>query len=588
MIEKFRQVHGEKYDYSKFKYLNARTKCTIICPEHGEFQQLARKHTAGQGCPTCAAKHTNDYRILGTKEFIERAIKKHGNTYDYSKSNYVNSTTKVEIICSIHGSFHQNPHSHTNGRGCPKCRTIRDIVQYDDVINQATIKHSNKYKYGKILGNKIEIVCEKHGLFLSSIRQHLLGSGCKKCNYEQNKHRKSIEHYVNKINYQCVLIDEKNVTFKCEKHGEFSVSLSSIKNGAACKECAYNKLSQSNNLGIEEFINRSSTIHSNRYNYSKVQYTNQNDKVLIVCPEHGEFWQSPRKHMLGQGCKTCSISKCQLELYNSIKDVADIIINDRSTISPYEIDLLIKGHNIGIEVDGVYYHSFNRPESKSEVLKHRNKQEIAADKGIFLMRFREDEILTKNAIVVSIIKHRLGLSDKVQARKCNIVNVNIKEYREFMNSNHLAGYKYARYIYGLEYQGKLLQVISFDNHNTCEYEVVRSATTRGTCVVGGLSKLMNIFIKDIGPNMIMTYCDARYNKSDGYVKSGFKLVDITKPNYFYVKDGLVRSRQCFQKHKLSGILPVFDPEMTEYENMFMNGYRRLWDCGNYKLIWSKQ
>lgn len=585
MIEKFKQVHGDKYDYSEFQYINARTKCAIICPKHGKFQQLARKHAMGQGCPKCAAEHTNDYRILGTEEFIKRATAKHGGTYDYSKSQYVNSTTKVQIICRIHGPFYQNPHSHVKGRGCPKCKTVKDVISRDDIVNQAVSKHNGLYSYGNILGNKIEIICKEHGKFISPIRQHLLGSGCKKCHHKRNKHKKDIEYYIGRIPYETVSINQDEIILKCKKHGEFSIKSSNVKNGASCKQCAYERLSQNNSLGIKEFVDRSSAIHSNKYDYSNVQYINQDKKVCIICPNHGEFYQSPKKHMSGQGCKACSISRCQLYLFNSIKDVADITINDRYVIYPYEIDLFLKDFRLGIEVDGIYYHSFNRPESRYEIFKHRNKQELASSNGIFLMRFREDEILRKHDIVVSIIKHRLGLSHKIQARKCYISDIGIKEYRKFMDDNHLAGYKYAKYIYGLRHQGELVQVISFDRHNKYEYEVVRSATLRGKCVVGGLSKLVKHFVKITNPNSIMTYCDARYNKSDGYIKSGFRPVGITKPNYFYVKGDTVRSRQCFQKHKLKDILPIFDKNITEYENMFLNGYRRLWDCGNYKLIW---
>lgn len=586
MIEKFNKAHNNKYDYSKSEYVNARTKIIIICPIHGEFQQIPRKHAAGQGCPKCSAKHTNDYRVLSTEEFINRARAKHGPIYDYNKSRYINSTTKIEIVCPTHGTFWQNPHSHTKGRGCPKCKIVKNIVDYNDVIKQAKSIHNNLYEYGSIIDNKIEIICREHGRFLSSIRQHLLGSGCKKCNYKNNKHKLSMEEYLKRIDYKCINFGNEYITFNCTKHGDFNININNIRNGAACKKCAYEKLSDDNRLDIGEFLSRSSKIHNNKYSYDKVKYINQNTKIIISCPQHGDFEQTPKKHMDGQGCKKCNISKCQLDLYNALAD-SRIILNDRIALCPYEIDIYWPEEMVGVEVDGLYYHSYQHIESKYERLKHRNKQILASEKSIFLMRFREDEILHKLPIVVSIIKHRLKLSQKIAARKCKIVNIDIKQYREFIEANHLAGYKYARWLYGLEYDGKLMQVISFDNHHKYSYEIVRSATLLGHCVVGGLSKLMKRFIDDINPQTILTYCDARYNSAQGYVNSGFILIDITKPNYGYVKNGTFKSRQNFQKHKLRGILPIFDDELTEPQNMFLNNYRRLWDCGNYKLLWTK-
>ena len=114
-IEKAKQVHGETYDYSLVDYVKTNQKVDIICPKHGVFQQTPQKHLAGQICPMCT-------RAKYGETFLERARTVHGDRYDYSKVEYVNSYTKVEIICKVHGSFWQKPHDHTtSGQGCPKC-----------------------------------------------------------------------------------------------------------------------------------------------------------------------------------------------------------------------------------------------------------------------------------------------------------------------------------------------------------------------------------------------------------------------------------------------------------------------------------
>ena len=119
--EKAKKVHGDKYDYSKVEYINNKTKVCIICPEHGEFWQTPDSHLRGRGCRQCSIKSMKDKQRLSTEDFIEKAKEIHGNKYDYSKVDYVNSQTKVCIICPKHGEFWQTPLNHLKGKGCPDC-----------------------------------------------------------------------------------------------------------------------------------------------------------------------------------------------------------------------------------------------------------------------------------------------------------------------------------------------------------------------------------------------------------------------------------------------------------------------------------
>ena len=121
-IEKAKAVHGDKYDYSKVNYVDAITKVCIICPEHGEFWQTPNMHINDKnGCKLCGIKNRSNKRKKTTEQFIEKARKIHGNKYDYSKVNYVNSQEKVGIMCPKHGEFWQNPRKHLSGCGCSKC-----------------------------------------------------------------------------------------------------------------------------------------------------------------------------------------------------------------------------------------------------------------------------------------------------------------------------------------------------------------------------------------------------------------------------------------------------------------------------------
>lgn len=104
-IENAKNVHGDKYDYSKSNYTGRHNKLIIICPIHGDFEQEAGAHLSGCGCPKCANEHRNDNKRMSTEEFIKRAKYIHGNKYDYSKVNYKNLESKITIICPEHGEF---------------------------------------------------------------------------------------------------------------------------------------------------------------------------------------------------------------------------------------------------------------------------------------------------------------------------------------------------------------------------------------------------------------------------------------------------------------------------------------------------
>ena len=240
-IKKAKEVHGDKYDYSKVEYVNSRTKVCIICPKHGEFWQKASAHLMGQGCQKCYGNYK-----MTTEEFIKRARKIHGDKYDYSKVEYTgDNKTKICIICPEHGEFWQVPNSHLSGNGCSVCR------------------------------------------------------------YEENK----------------------------------------------------KKLRKSK----EDFVKEAKEVHGDKYDYSKVEYTGTNKtKVCIVCPEHGEFWQTPLNHLHGVGCPICKESKLENELAevlneNKIKFIRRCGQSVLGWLGRQHLDFYLPEHNVAIECQGIQH-----------------------------------------------------------------------------------------------------------------------------------------------------------------------------------------------------------------------------------------
>lgn len=178
-------IHNNKYDYSKVQYTGVRNKVEIICPIHGSFMQTPKNHIyARTGCKLCAnARITHQFDH-------ERAHRIHNNQYDYSKVQYVNTDTKVEIICPMHGSFFQTPYKHINtGNACPTCGSLRSkqlqSLSTDEFIKRAFVVHGNRYNYNLVeysnSHTKVNIGCSKHGIFSQSPTNHISGNGCPIC-----------------------------------------------------------------------------------------------------------------------------------------------------------------------------------------------------------------------------------------------------------------------------------------------------------------------------------------------------------------------------------------------------------------------
>lgn len=184
-LKKAKEVHGDKYDYSKVEYINSQTKICIICKEHGEFWQTPANHLSGQDCPKCSIINTHKLQKSNKEYFIEKAKEIHGNKYDYSKVEYVNNKTKVCIICPDHGEFWQRPDKHLyTKRGCPKCGKTQKLTN-EEFIKKAKLIHGEEYDYSnvdyKTNRQKIKIICKKHGIFKQTPHAHLNGQGCPIC-----------------------------------------------------------------------------------------------------------------------------------------------------------------------------------------------------------------------------------------------------------------------------------------------------------------------------------------------------------------------------------------------------------------------
>jgi len=297
-------------------------------------------------------------------------------------------------------------------------------------------------------------------------------------------------------------------------------------------------------------------------------------------------------------CPSCDKNNCstfQNEVYEYIKSTIgnniDIKLNDRTIISPKELDIVIPSMNIAFECNGVLWHS--------ELFGHKNKTyhlhktSACISKGYKLVHILDSEWRLKKDIVKSVISSLLNKHiTVVYGRKCYVKEIPSRLCVDFLNENHLQGTDHSSIKLGLfDENSQLIAVMTFLKSRfdkKIQYEMGRFCNKAGYQILGGASKLFSYFLKKYNPSSIVSYNDRRYFDGQVYIKLGFNFMGNTPPNGYYIIDNYqnIQNRICWQKHKLKQKLKTFDPTISAWENMRNNGYDRIWDCGNGKWIWT--
>jgi hypothetical protein len=258
-------------------------------------------------------------------------------------------------------------------------------------------------------------------------------------------------------------------------------------------------------------------------------------------------------------------------------------------IFPLEIDIYIPSISVGFEYSGLYWHSQSSNEAVGRDIKFDNyKRNVAEDAGVTLYTIFEDEWNDKPEIVKSRIKAILNSeTNKIYARKCEVVELSSKEANSFLKDNHLQGSGRSNARYGLKYKNKLVSVMTFSNSNLSRrlsgWEINRFCSQVNTVVVGGASRLFSRFVTDHDPETVISYADRRWSNGELYQSLKFEFDSITPPNFWYFKPNDLHRIHRFTLRKK----PTDNPEWSTYENRLQNGYLRIWDCGSSKWVWKK-
>ena len=329
------------------------TKINILCKKHNiEFTQIYSKHLSGQGCSKCGREKTTEKQRWTKNKFIEESNKIHNNKFGYENVEYINYSTQVSITCYTHGVFQQRPSDHLNGKVCSKCAGNYKPT-FNEFVEKATLVHGNTFKYynQEYINShtKIKIICNQHGEFSQTPTDHLSGYGCIDCagvrkkthdafcleaNTFHNNKYKYISNYKNNnthINILCPIHNERPFQQLPKVH----------LNGSGCPKCSYDTTGQKLQMTTEIFVKRANKIHNDKYLYENVVMNGVYNRVNIICKQHGEFLQKPTDHLSGCGCPKCgktNYSKQSILYLNFIELLNNITIKHAENGNEYIIN----------------------------------------------------------------------------------------------------------------------------------------------------------------------------------------------------------------------------------------------------------
>ena len=386
------------------------------------------------------------------------------------------------------------------------------------------------------------------------------------------------------------------------EYGEYWQEINSHIRGCVHPQKAIDRNADKQRYTTKEFREKGYEIHANDdYDLSEAEYIDYQTKVKVICNKigsngkpHGEFWITPDNFLHGKGCP-----KCGNHLSHGEEEILEFLQNngvkcehcDHETLNGLEIDILIPSKKLGIEFDGLKWHSEKYGKDK---MYHLKKTLQANDKGIGLVHIFEDEWLEHKSLVLSKIGHLVGMDGgrtRIRPQKCKITEIPKEKAKEFLDKWHPQGFISSTVYYGAYYDNSLIAVMTFKYYSDKnEWELNRFAASDEYIVIGLGGRIFKHFVLKNDPVLVKSFADRRWtidHKNNLYTKLGFTLEEICRPDYRYVVGNERRHKFGFMKqilHKKYG-LPL---SMTELEMAKALGYDWIWDCGLFKYVWKKK
>jgi len=557
-----------------------------------------------------------------TEKFKQEVYDLVGNEYTVL-SEYINSGTPILINHNLCDDppFEMRPNNFKNkGERCPYCAGLK--LTHKKFLLKVKEKLSDEYTVlGKYI-NQLEPVKSIHnvcGEEADIIPKRLNSKGkycpCKKCSkytpgttesFKQEVYDLVGDEYTvlgEYINKSKPILINHNL---CDNK-PFEMAPNNFKSqGQRCPYCFGNLKPTT-----EEFSKKIERITFGEYKVLG-EYVNDSTEIEILHTTcNNSYKPTPHNFLAGKSrCPHCSkkkgYSEDEKEVLNFIKTFynKEIIESDRKILNGKELDIYLPEDKIAIEFNGLYWHSEAGGKDKNY---HLNKTLDCRLQGIRLIHIFGDEWIFKQDLVKSKLKYILGYanSTKLRASKCFITELDPSIKDQFLEENHIQGKDKSSIKLGLWYpinneEDRLVAVMTFckprkalgqSKNSKYDYELSRFATDIEFQVYGAFDKLFKYFKENYEWSSIITYADRRWSIGGLYENTGFKLENISEPNYWWIrknKEILKREyRYVYRKGNLKTKLENYDDSLTEVENMHNNDYIRIWDCGNYVYSYNK-
>ena len=412
-IKKAKELHGDKYNYSKVNYTNSKTPVIILCNTCGtEFKQIRNTHLKGNGgCKECLKNKLKKDMTFTKEEFIIRAIHIHSTKYNYSQVNYINSQTHILITCiPCNFQFNITPNNHLRGKGCKKCANKLNSEKRRKTNEQFILEAKNIHKYENNIPiydysqvnyisthKKVNIICKIHGSFEQCPSDHLSGKGCNNCSIINRAKKQTFkkEEFIQKAKevhgdkYDYSQIDYINsqtkITLKCNIcEYIFEQQPNSHLQGCGCDKCAHMINHENQKLTKEEITERGKKTHGDKFDYSLINYINIHKPIKIKCNKcNNVFEQLVANHIKqNKGCPFCDCRITEKILHNYLKSIYPNIIKEFKQkwckCKKYlPFDECIPELNIIIELDGLQHFqqvmNWKSPEENQKTDKYKMK-----------------------------------------------------------------------------------------------------------------------------------------------------------------------------------------------------------------------
>jgi len=501
------------------------------------------------------------------------------------------------------------------------------ICQHPECDNKIPISKSNTFGRGCCLKHSQEITFleryETNNPMKSQIvKEKLKQTNLERYGVENYSQTKEFSNFISANNpMKSQIVKEKLKQTNLERYGVENP----LQNSAIAKKVSktnkekyqeYHRQCKQTNLeryGVENPLSdpeiHKKTVETQRYNnyYNRILKFPDIEPLFTLDEYHGSdeyHWKCKKcnhkfSFIIEDGhipiCRQCHpfeknpYSKGEKELVGWLKTMKiHIDENNRNLLDGKELDIYIPDKNIAIEFNGIYWHSELQGKDRNY---HLNKTQQCRAQGIELIHLTDREWYHKQEIVKSILKSKLGLiTNRIYARKCQVKEIDSKTKNKFLEGNHLQGQDRTKVKLGLFYENELVSVMTFGKprfaNQNYQYEIHRFANKLNCSIVGAAGKLFKYFINQYSPKTIISYSENNWFTGNVYEKLGMRRLEMTPPNTYYFKgNSELFHRMSFQKHLLKDKLEKFDSNLTAWENLQINGYNRIWDCGNHKFEW---